>query len=365
LFALNLKLNIWRILGLLLIAGLSIVFFKIIIYLIISMVLFLLGYPITYRLEKIRIGKRKLPDALAALITVAILVGLVSGLFMIIIPPLVTEVQFLSNLNFYDVLHNILAQFPKFKALLLKLGSEEDLKQNLVMHTQQLVNTNNITGAVNHLFDYFGIVSGGALIVLFITFFLLKDEQIVKQSLLTLTPSGKESEMNDILTTSKKMLSKYFAALFTDMLIVGILTMIILSFLGIKNALLISFVAGVLNVIPYIGSVITMIIAIFLGVSGCINSGSYELIGPTINKIFFALLSVNLFDGFILQPVIFSSSVKAHPLEIFIVTLMAATIGGIPGMIVALPVYTLLRIVAREFLTHLKFFKKISENIDE
>ncbi|HRH11987.1 MAG TPA: AI-2E family transporter, partial [Bacteroidia bacterium] len=101
------------------------------------------------------------------------------------------------------------------------------------------------------------------------------------------------------------------------------------------------------------------------GVSGCIHSGQYELIDPVINKIFFSLLSINLIDGFLIQPFIFSNSVKAHPLEIFIVTLMAAIIGGIPAMIVALPVYTLLRIVAGEFLTHLKFFRKISEKIDD
>jgi len=149
------------------------------------------------------------------------------------------------------------------------------------------------------------------------------------------------------------------------MLIVGGTVFIALSILGIKNAIIIAFIAGVLNVIPYIGSAVTMLVAIFLGVSGCISSGNYELIGPTINKIFFTLLSINLIDGFIIQPFIFSSSVKAHPLEIFIVTLMSAKIGGIFGMVVALPVYTLIRIVAKEFLTHLKFFKRISDTIEE
>jgi len=362
---LNLKLNIWRLLGLLAIVTLAFIFFKIIIYIAISLVLFLIGYPITYRVRKLGVSGKKIPNSLAALITVLILVSLVMGLFFIIIPPLVNEVKFLSNLNFNDVLHNILAQYPNVKSTLLKLGSEQDLEQNLVGHLNAFVNTNNITQVANNIFGYFGIILGGTLCVLFITFFLLKDEQIVKESMLLLTPSNKENEAGDIMRTSKKMLSQYFAGLFVDMLIVGVLVMILLSILGIKNALLISFVAGILNVIPYVGSVITMIIAIFLGVSGCINSGNYELIGPTINKIFFGLLSINLIDGLVIQPLIFSNSVKAHPLEIFIVTLMAATIGGIPGMIVALPVYTLLRIIAKEFLTHLKFFKKLTDTIDE
>ncbi len=359
------KLNIWKLLGFIAILAFSVFFFKILIYLGISLVLFLVGYPITYRIERIKIAGRKLPDTVAALLTIVIIIGVVAGLFLVIVPPLVNEVKFLSTLNFHDVIHNILVQFPGLKTALLKLGNEEDLKENISDQLKNFVNTDNIKLIVNDIFYYLSALLGGTLCVLFITFFLLKDEQIVKQSLLTITPSGMDNQMTDIFKTSKIMLSKYFAGLFLDMFIVSFSVMIILSILGIKNALLISFVSGLLNVIPYIGSFITLIVAVFLGVSGCISAGTYELIGPTINKIFFALLSVNLIDGLIIQPLIFSKSVRAHPLEIFLVTLMGATIGGIFGMVVALPVYTILRIVAKEFLTHLKFFKKISDTIPE
>jgi predicted PurR-regulated permease PerM len=363
----NLKsgLNIWRILGVLALLVMSVIFLKVLIYVVISMVLFLIFYPLTRRIEKIKIGKYRIPDAFSALITIGVIIGLLSGLFYIVLPPLVTEAKFLSALNFYDVLHNLLNQFPLVKEGLLKLGTEQDLQGEIAEEFNKIADPKNLGGVVNNIFDYFGTVVGGTLCVLFITFFFLKDEMIVKQTLLTLTPSGKEKEMRDILNTSKRMLSKYFAALFLDMFIVGILVLVALTIMGIKNALLIAFIAGLLNVIPYIGSVITMLIAIFLGVSGCINSGNYELIGPVINKIFFSLFSINLIDGFLIQPFIFSNSVKAHPLEIFIVTLMAAILGGIVGMIIALPVYTLIRIIAKEFLTHLKFFRKLSETIED
>ncbi len=361
----QLKLNIWRIFGFCAIILFAVLFFKIVIYLTISLVLFLVGNPITNTLEKIKIKNKKLPDSIAALITLFLIIGIFTSLFLLIIPPLATEVDFLSQLNFYDVFHNCLAQFPSIKALLLNFGTEDDLKNNITTQFSTFANTTNITDILNNVTKYIGTLVGGIFCVLFITFFLLKDEQLVRQSLLTITPKGTEGPMGEILKRSKKMLSKYFAALFIDMLIVGGVAFLILSILGIKNALIIAFIAGILNIIPYIGSAVTMVVAIFLGVSGCISSGSYELIGPTINKIFFTLLSINLIDGFIIQPFIFSNSVKAHPLEIFIVTLMAATIGGIFGMVVALPVYTLIRIVAKEFLTHLKFFKRISDTIDE
>jgi predicted PurR-regulated permease PerM len=359
----KLNFNIWRIIGLLAIILFAVLFFKIVIYLTVSLVLFLLGYPITYRLEKIKIGSRKLPDSFAALITIALIIAFLLGLFFLILPPLANEINFLYDLNLYEVLHNILDQFPSAKALLLKFGSEEDLRSSITTQLNSFVNASTVSLVLNNIFGYFSSIAAGVLCVLFITFFLLKDENIVKESLLVITPLGLEDAVSEILRTSKKMLSKYFAGLFLDMFIVGGAVMILLSVLGIKNALVIAFCAALLNVIPYIGSIITMTVAILLGVSSCISTGSYELIGLTIYKIFFGLLSINLIDGFIIQPLIFSNSVKAHPLEIFIVTLMAATLGGIFGMVVALPTYTLIRIVAKEFLTHLKFFNKISEKI--
>jgi predicted PurR-regulated permease PerM len=357
------NLNIWRIVGLLALILFAVLFFKIVIYIGISLVLFLIGYPIALQLGKIHIGKRKLPNSLTSLISICIMLSVVVGFFFLIVPPLADEINFLYDLNFYEVMQNILKQLPWVKSMLLKFGDEEDFKRSVTEQLNQFVNANNIGMALNNIFAYTGTLLGGTLCVLFITFFLLKDEDIVKDSILAITPSGQEDAVLEIMRTSKKMLSKYFAALFLDMFIVGSVVLVLLWFLGIKNALIIAFFAAVLNVIPYIGSVITMSVAIILGVSSCISVGAYELIGPTIYKIFFGLLSVNLIDGFIIQPFIFSNSVKAHPLEIFIVTLMAATLGGIFGMVVALPTYTLIRIVASEFLTHLKFFKKITEKL--
>src|SRR5574343_135443 len=161
------------------------------------------------------------------------------------------------------------------------------------------------------------------------------------------------------------MLSRYFTGLFIDVIIVGVLAGGLMYVLGIKNALIIGCIAGLFNVIPYIGPFITLIFALFLGVSGCIETGHYELIRTVMTKIFLTLLSINILDAALIQPYIFSNTVKAHPLEIFLVILMAGTIAGIGGMVVAIPVYTLIRIIAKEFLTQFKFFRKITEKIND
>ncbi len=363
--AMKTRFYLWRIAGVVLLLLLAYIFFNIVIYVLISAILFLIGSPITKKMESLKIRGKQIPDALAAALTLFSIAMVIMLLFKMIVPPLITQVNLLSNLNFYDVLHNILAQFPGLDNTLKSLGSTNDIKLALSTQLNSFLNVSNVSWVVNNLFSYTGTILGGTLCVLFITFFFLKDERILKESILTITPSTYENSIQDILHTSKRMLSKYFTGLFIDMLIVGTLAGSLMWIMGIENALIIGFTAGILNVVPYIGSVITMIVAVFLGVSGCIAHGEYALIMGTITKIFFGLLSINLIDGFIFQPFIFSNSVKAHPLEIFIVTLMGATIGGIAGMIVALPVYTIFRIVAKEFLSRFKFFKKLTEKIEK
>lgn len=362
--AMKTRYYLWRIAGVVLLLLLAYVFFNIVIYVLISAILFLIGSPITKKLESIKIRGKQIPDALAAAFTLFSIAMVLLLLFKMIVPPLITQANLLSNLNFYDVLHNILAQFPGLDNTLKSFGTATDIKLALSSQLDSFLNVSNVSWVVNNLFSYTGTILGGTLCVLFITFFFLKDERILKESILTITPSTYETSIQDILHTSKKMLSKYFTGLFIDMLIVGTLAGSLMWIMGIDNALIIGFTAGILNVVPYIGSMITMIVAVFLGVSGCIAHGDYALIMGTITKTFFGLLSINLIDGFIFQPFIFSNSVKAHPLEIFIVTLMGATIGGIAGMIVALPVYTIFRIVAKEFLTRFKFFKKLTEKLE-
>ncbi|MCC8172941.1 MAG: AI-2E family transporter, partial [Odoribacter sp.] len=72
-----------------------------------------------------------------------------------------------------------------------------------------------------------------------------------------------------------------------------------------------------------------------------------------------------LIDNFVFQPFIFCNSAYAHPLEIFLVILMAGSLAGIPGMIFAIPTYTVIRVILREFFSKYKLVKKITQSLDE
>lgn len=340
-------------------------FTNVVVYLIISMVLVLMGAPVVRTLMKFKIGKFNINSSVAAFMTLCLFLSIIYVISITFLPPLILQLNFLSHSNLEDVLHNVLIYNPMLKNLLDKLGNEHQIAVAIADQVANFINFNNITSLFNNTISYASTILGGLFSVIFITFFFLKDEKLVINSLLLITPSSFEREMNDIFKTSKKMLSKYFIGLSIDVMIVSIVVTSLMWIFGIKNAIVIGCLAGIMNVIPYIGPIITLFFAIFLGVSGCIQFNEYEAISSTITRIIFILIGTNLLDAMLIQPTIFSNTVKAHPLEIFLVILMAGAIGGIMGMIVAIPTYTLLRIIAKEFLVHFKFFKKLTENIPE
>jgi len=80
-------------------------------------------------------------------------------------------------------------------------------------------------------------------------------------------------------------------------------------------------------------------------------------------KVASVFLIIQLLDNILFQPIIFSNSVNAHPLEIFLVISIGGTLGGIPFMILAIPGYTVLRIVAKEFLSEFKIVQDLTKRL--
>jgi len=105
------------------------------------------------------------------------------------------------------------------------------------------------------------------------------------------------------------------------------------------------------------------ILGVVIGVTAQLSYGLYGDLFMVIVKILGTFIGANLIDNMVLQPLIYSSSVKAHPLEIFLVILLAGSLAGIPGMILAIPTYTVVRIIAKEFLSQLRIVQKLTERM--
>ena len=178
-----------------------------------------------------------------------------------------------------------------------------------------------------------------------------------------MTPERNAQKIKNILQKTKKLLGRYFIGLLIEISSMITLLTIGLTILDVPSAVLIGFFGGTMNIIPYLGPVIGASLGAVIGVVGELGAGNYLDFYLVSGKVALVFLAANLIDNIILQPLIYSNSVKAHPLEIFLVIMMAGTLAGPSGMIVAIPFYTMLRIIAGEFLGEFKLVQQLTNKI--
>jgi predicted PurR-regulated permease PerM len=148
---------------------------------------------------------------------------------------------------------------------------------------------------------------------------------------------------------------------------VGLLDTIGLSIIGIEfnHAVLIGLFCGLFNVIPYLGPWMGAIVGLLIGAALNINASFMEHTLPLLGMMTIVFLSVQIIDNVLFQPLIYSSSVKAHPLEIFLVIMAAGSMAGVLGMFLAIPTYTIIRVVAKEFFDNMKLVRKLTESLNK
>jgi len=351
----------------LIIAAYMIWFFSnIVIYILISAVLSVMGRPLVVLLDKIRIRKIKFPHTLSAIITLLVIYGLIGGFFALILPMLVAQIQSLSNMDPVVLLNSVKEPLEWLNHFLIKhqmILPNDSIESLVVNKVSRFANISNATDIANSAINFAGSLFMAIFAIGFITFFFLKQDRMILSGIMVLTPIKHQSEIKHIYLKIIRMLSKYFLGLCLDLSIV--ITLIIIStwLFGFKNALMIGFFAGIMNIIPYVGPFIGWGLALLFAVTGVIDAGQNLDLFQVFLKISGILLTINLLDAFLMQPNIYANVVKAHPLEIFLVIILAGSIAGIPGMILAIPSYTVLRIIAKEFLHKYPVVKKITKNI--
>ncbi|MDG2449316.1 MAG: AI-2E family transporter [Saprospiraceae bacterium] len=216
----------------------------------------------------------------------------------------------------------------------------------------------------------FGSVAGffGNLLItilssLFIAFFFLKESGLFTRIFKSVIADDKEDQVDHAIEDSERLLARYFIGIAIQITVITIILSIVLGVLGFENALLIAFLAGLVNVIPYIGPFLGAMFGIAITLSSNMDASFYGEILPDIYKLLAVFAGMQLLDNFILQPNIFSKSVKAHPLEIFVIILIGAKLGGVMGMILAIPAYTIIRVIAKVFLSEFKIVQSLTRGI--
>lgn len=331
---------------------------SIIIYLVIALVLTLICNPVVEFLKK----KCKFNNTWAVITTIILLLILVALFILMFVPLISSQAKSLSLLNTESIEEKIMLLYYDLNLYLLDHGI---LMEDIFKDTDigSYLNMNFLPSIFNGILSTISSIGIGVASVLFITFFFLKDKVIFLVGAKKIIPDDHEAETLNSITKINDLLSRYFIGLIFQLLICFILYFIVLLIFGIENAFVIAFICAILNIIPYIGPLIGSVLAASLTMIGGIGGDFQTEILPTALYVLLGFYIVQLIDNNISQPLIFSNSTKSHPLEIFLVILTAGFISGIIGMIVAVPLYTIIKVIAKEFFPQYKIVQVLTRNL--
>jgi predicted PurR-regulated permease PerM len=333
----------------------------------VAAVLSIIGQPLVRLLNTIKLKKIGFPHALSALIALLGMFFIIFLIFWLIVPLIAKQADLLSGISVDTLSKSFQEPIKYLQKILIQynlISSSTDITQNISSQIMSVVGITQFSNFINSIVSFTSSIAVAFFAISFITFFFLKDEKLFLKMIMAATPVDYQNEIKHVLMETKRLLTRYFIGLCIDLTLVISLMTLGMWILGFKNALMIGFFVGIMNIVPYVGPIIGASIGILLGLSSNLTMDFSTQMVPLIFEMLGVFVVVNLLDAMVLQPTIYSNSVKAHPLEIFLVIMMAGSIAGIPGMMLAIPSYTVLRIIAKEFFNKFYLVKSLTKNID-
>lgn len=343
-------------------------FSNILTYILIAAALSLIGKPVVSFFRNLQVGKHKLPDWLSAFLALLCLVGVFIAFIVFFVPVLADFSATIGNIDLTVLESRLSVPLDRLNAFL------DELFHNSLEH----VTVGSLIQAVlspvidlDRLEFFFASLAGRTVnffinffVVMFITFFFLKEQHIFTNMVASLFSDKNEPGARRALKNSYALLTRYFIGIFAEIAAVTILNTLGWTFLcgiPLRMAVVMAFLSGVLFVIPYIGPLTGILGVLFTGFLHYYYAGSSAFgIVWFLVLVFLVFLLTYIIDLLAFHPYIYAKSVKAHPLEIFLVILAGAGIGGITGMLIAIPAYTVLRVFAGEFLYNFKIVRKLT-----
>jgi predicted PurR-regulated permease PerM len=292
---------------------------------------------------------------------------LIVGLFITIIIPLVIQqanvISMIDPAELVEHFKEPISGLNKFLRDNNMIDPGETIATSLIAQIKSLISFDSFTNVFTNLAAATGSIFIGLFIILFLTFYFLMEENLVKNFILLLTPDEHVDNMERVLHDSKVLLVRYFHGILLEIVIMMTLESAGLLIFGVPNAILIGFLGGLMNVIPYLGPIIGATLGIILASLSELSMGNYDMVGITLFTVILVFAAANMVDNFILQPQIYSRRVKAHPVEVFLVIIMGGKMAGIAGMILAIPTYTVIKVIAREFAQRMKLVKFLTRKM--
>ncbi len=358
-------------LGLAILILFCVYFSNIVWWLLISAFVAAISSPIVKLFDKIKIGKLKMPRWLSAMLT-TIIIWCVAILFVYFTVPFVgTQISQFQNIDVESLqqgLYQPIQKIDEFVQSYPIFGMPNFSTEDIVVEKiSEIINFSAVGNWVGNIGSTAVSVFMSLFSITFFTYFFLKDSKLFRRGIMMLVPTHYEDKATRILDKLPRLIKNYLHGIFFEMLSVTILitTGLLICGLSFGLSLLIGIICGLLNIIPYLGPWIGVAIGVIFVGAANIDMDFFAYTMPKIYGLLIVAIIVRMIDDFVFQPFFYSRSVKAHPLEIFIVIIVAGSLYGIVGMMLAIPVYTVLRVVAKEFLSEYKFVRQITKNIDE
>ena len=328
----------------------------VLIYIIVAVIFSLIVNPVVLFLR----NKLKFKNILAVITTLLLSLLLITSFILLFVPLIISQGENLSLLdiaslqkNYTTLVENLSIYLVKYNIDFLKILDSINLDSSF----------NFIPTLINNLFSTLGNLGMGLASVFFISFFLLKDRIAFFKTFKTILPTNQKNKILLSLDKISNLLTRYFIGLLSQLFIIFLLNGIVFLIFGIENAFIIALLCAILNVIPYVGPLLGMLVASTLILISGISADFIHATLPTTLYVLAGMFIVQLIDNNINQPIIFSKSTKSHPLEIFLVILISGVLFGIVGMIVAIPTYTVLKVIAKSFFPNNKIVKALTKDI--
>lgn len=330
----------------------------VLIYILIAAVVSLIGRPVVRFLR----NKLKFNQNLAAVSTMALLMAVLGVLIALVIPLLAQQGENLSLLDLRALrasgenLYREMSQYFGIEnAVLLQNFNEGEVLSSLSL--------DQVPAFFNTVFGVLGNFSAGLFSVIFISFFFLKDSVLFENGILMFIPAAEQSKTKEAFFRIKELLSRYFLGLLFQILILFVIYSTVLAIFSVPNAMVIAFLCALLNLIPYVGPIVGGLLMMFLTMSSQLGASFNEVILPKTTYVMIGFIMGQLVDNFLSQPLIFSKSVKSHPLEIFLIILCGGLLMGVTGMVVAIPLYTAIKVVLKVFFAENSQVKSWTKNL--
>ena len=343
-------------------------FSNIFVYLVLATLASLVGRPLMVSLRRISVRGKYLPIQICGAITLFCLWSIFALFVGLLVPYILSEFTALAHFDYGAIVAGLDEPISQINSFLSEYNLETISPKELV----QLMKT-NLSDIVSEewsvllkdLFSWVTTIAIGFFVVSFVAFNLLTESNLFQNFIVNITESKYQENMSRVLYKSGRLLQRYVLGIIVEICIVAALI-----FLGVKMldfqlgaSLIIAMLATVFNIIPYIGPWIGAALASSYATITMLQNMAWGETAPIIYTLLFIIFIAQILDMVLLQPIVYANSVKAHPLEIFLLILIAGATFGVAGMMLIVPAYTIFRVIVAEFFSESNFVKTITKDM--